>query len=1218
MPKSLNTHAAERVDKEDFDYGTFDFPQDLVDLREKKLALDNQSRILSGFRVELPSQTVYPGRIVVHGGYALDTSGQQLFNEIQLNVSRTVTLEGADQTFYVEIEYVDSDSDVDARAFWDPTVDQGLYPSGDEKPDGQEFGNNVSTRKTPDWQVVTPIRTDNFERESDPTSTKIPLIKLTTDVSNQITGVTTEKPSSVLLEVIGTSPAVIRVQDAQFFGTATNSLIVGEGAGSQETMTVASADYDARTVTFSSAFSNSHSPGEIVRLTGASAIDLIVEEEYGRYRRPDVAAAYDYRDKMFQGDEIHGEYLSQGHGSLTDRSDISLKAMKDHIDFLAAQIQEMKWGVLDPYTSGVSTDRRPPGPIANFPGTPRYYDRAAGFQGARTAMFTVGNGTDSWGDFNAADETAIQVAINSLPPQGGTIYIKNGIYVLANTINISTSFNVELVFDEGAVIWGQTGANPALNSNFPGNLTIRGLRILPGTSSKTTIGLIIQSFAPSRFKMYDCEFYDVGIDIDVALYENTVVSGCSFLSNTEISGRGLIKTTATAGKLSGIWENCLFNHVSGTGINGACIETSTSTVGIEKANFVDCTFETAANTTSNIQLEKSSEVTFDGCFFEAAGTVSSYLSADTNGNTIKLVNCTAKDGDTPLLVATSVTHLLVDNYIYNDLGGLDGTHIQLTNCNSVQVKGCTFHLTSSTSLTNACIRAICSSLFAEDYLIANNSFNCDANNCTGVIFQDSGGTGFRDIRIENNYFSKMEVGAYFYQSGGSGEYHNVNISENGFVDYATPTEADFQKIGVLTGTGCTINKWTVSCNDFTNLNPDNTNTVIGGSARSGVHMMSATNTEIVISDNKMTNIGSSSSPITNTAAIRLADSDSATVEGNTIENVDGLDTAGIMLSESPNTAERCTVTGNSFNTITADGTNSVFGVTAYSMLNCTVADNVFADITSGGSSRGACVGAYNTGGVFSILSITGNTFYGGSDTDIWFAYFVATDNVFRTSIIGNTSFASACAGGVKILPTAGNIIQNININDNNFQMSNDRGIWIDGGSATTCNQVNVNNNIVAGGSGIGIRMDTVDLLNIVGNTVVQDAMGISIEASSLFKIVGNLVYTTTTDDNIEIDNCERLIISSNVLRSAGTTSSHRNIDMQNTCDKFLINGNICDKNGSTSGGNINNLTTSEAILALNLIDTGGGVGAPYTINTNACIDTMASLSTHPTGGGIEY
>ena len=106
MSKALSVHPAERVDLEDFEHATKTFPAGEISLANQQLLLDRQCRIVKGFRVEIPDQTVYPGRVIVHAWYGLDTSGRRLFNEDQLSVSRTTTLLGA-ATHYLEVEFVE-------------------------------------------------------------------------------------------------------------------------------------------------------------------------------------------------------------------------------------------------------------------------------------------------------------------------------------------------------------------------------------------------------------------------------------------------------------------------------------------------------------------------------------------------------------------------------------------------------------------------------------------------------------------------------------------------------------------------------------------------------------------------------------------------------------------------------------------------------------------------------------------------------------------------------------------------------------------------------------------------------------------------------------------------------------------------------------------------------------------------------------------------------
>ena len=92
---------------------------------------------------------------------------------------------------------------------------------------------------------------------------------------------------------------------------------------------------------------------------------------------------------------------------------------------------------------------------------------------------TVGDGTTSWGDFNAADETAIQAAINASVTSGDTIYVKRGVYTLANDVQITKGANIE--FDTQATV---VNAGGAFDLQIPSNqeLRLKGLLMIDAGS----------------------------------------------------------------------------------------------------------------------------------------------------------------------------------------------------------------------------------------------------------------------------------------------------------------------------------------------------------------------------------------------------------------------------------------------------------------------------------------------------------------------------------------------------------------------------------------------------------------------------------------------------------------------------------------------------------------------------------------------------------------
>ena len=168
MPDKLKAHSNERIDLVDFILAANDYTSSTNAFDKERTWLDGRSRILEGFYVEISDQTTAPGQITIYNGTGLDRDGNILNDESLANSATTVTLAGASQSFYIEIELTSSDSSTDSRAFWDPTVTNTV-----PIPNGGEVNINVPTRITPNWQVVYPVSTSGFSVTTNPASTRV-------------------------------------------------------------------------------------------------------------------------------------------------------------------------------------------------------------------------------------------------------------------------------------------------------------------------------------------------------------------------------------------------------------------------------------------------------------------------------------------------------------------------------------------------------------------------------------------------------------------------------------------------------------------------------------------------------------------------------------------------------------------------------------------------------------------------------------------------------------------------------------------------------------------------------------------------------------------------------------------------------------------------------------------------------------------------------------
>ena len=225
MTKKVNWLPNERVDIPDMDAGTNDLAEGFRQQLDTRLVMDRFPRFVTGFRVSIAPQLTAPGQFTVYNGVAFDRAGSILENQSEENESRSFTLL-ADGLYFIEVVATSVASDTDARGFWNPDFDNGTDPSGDPRLPGREFAQNVATRLTPDWQIVTPPSTTGFDISSNPNSLKIPVatIQVTGGV---IVGAITNPPRTTLLVDALLGATKIYVVDSTLFPDTFSGTIDG-------------------------------------------------------------------------------------------------------------------------------------------------------------------------------------------------------------------------------------------------------------------------------------------------------------------------------------------------------------------------------------------------------------------------------------------------------------------------------------------------------------------------------------------------------------------------------------------------------------------------------------------------------------------------------------------------------------------------------------------------------------------------------------------------------------------------------------------------------------------------------------------------------------------------------------------------------------------------------------------------------------------------------
>ena len=237
MPKELNLLTNERIDLEDFQYGTSTFSVDSLRAHVSRLVSGGYRGgfVLEGFRVEIP-YSLEKNSVTIYNGIALDRSGRLITNEegdLFLNNSKyslTAKLLDSVPLTYIMVEFTLEPVTDDQRAFWDPTYENPpIKDSGNDdvpQPKGKEFTVTVPTRKAQSWTVITSAT--GFEDTTDPNKIRIPVAIIPIEVGgtgniNLKLGTDTEFAQTTLIEqpIIGTAATetlgYIRCADTRIF-----------------------------------------------------------------------------------------------------------------------------------------------------------------------------------------------------------------------------------------------------------------------------------------------------------------------------------------------------------------------------------------------------------------------------------------------------------------------------------------------------------------------------------------------------------------------------------------------------------------------------------------------------------------------------------------------------------------------------------------------------------------------------------------------------------------------------------------------------------------------------------------------------------------------------------------------------------------------------------------------------------------------------------------
>lgn len=757
MPKKLNISSNERVDLVDFNRASAEYTQESLNFDRQKLLQARRSLVSGGFRIEIADQVANPGQFTIYNGVGIDRDGNILNNEQQIDDARTLTLSGVGTAFYIEVEFVETQSDVDGRAFWDPTF------SGNTPP-GKEFSISVATRLTPDWQLTTPPSTSDFDIVANVSSNRIPIAVLTTNGSNQISGFTAVNISTVLEEDAGSADTVIRVLDSTLFPT-TGTLTVDGVSRS-----ITANDRANGLITISAGIGTAKPAGSIVVETGVTAAFVPMSTDPS----PVTGAAgdEDRRRRVFAGDEVRGSALSANPEDGAARSDLMIQSLKDHVDYLAAQMRELKFGSL-------RSDETSTAPPSSFTST-RHYDAAGSVTGARAFAVSIGDGTNSYGDYNnSVLTTALNAAHDALDASdGGSIFVKKGTYTWG-TVAFETDRPTYVVFEEGVVFTAGTYTNFAINVSTADPVKVFGFPAPPATvdacvvtSGVTALYLTFEECylrlelsgtgTNSSLVARDCilegsslvEAIDITFDTagDKVVFEN-----CNIRYNDTVADTNIYLVSHDFQNT--LFSNCVFDIAYNTATTRGFVVSTASAAG--NVTFRDCEFmDTNTGKANNpFDLVGGGKVTFDSCVFDvqwdtaAASTPArTLLELATDDAVIKHCNFAA--------IAT--------NTIGNTSAGNEGHIVYLSNCRGV-IDGNIFGLEANSADIPHYVSQV--TVYGGNWAgtsIVNNTFSTFYKAISSILNSASVNVSNNRFKVNTNVANatKSSYGVYIDESEG--------------------------------------------------------------------------------------------------------------------------------------------------------------------------------------------------------------------------------------------------------------------------------------------------------------------------------------------------------------------------------------------------------------------------------------------------------------------
>lgn len=1059
MTKRINWQANERVDVPDMEAGTNDLSTGVVSQLVMRETLDHFARVGFGFRVQIANQTTAPGEFTVFNGVAWDRSGQLLNNEDEENTSRSFTLL-ANGVYFVEAIFVETQSTTDARAFWDPSYDNGTDPSGDPRLPGREFSENVATRLSPDWQIVTPVSTSGFDILTNPSSLRIPIAVLTVS-GGAITGAATSPPVTVLeVSILSGVTAIKCFNTVEFPDAFTGTL----GA---ESISVTANDRANGILSLAGGLSNAHLTGERVIQTG-SPQQFLVDRISATVP---TTGTQDARPRLFQGDPNRGFGLLQSpytHG----RSETVVQALKDKIDALAAEIREIKWGAIRDSDIGNLS------PAVFIPASPREYDQTPGLVGAKTNTVSIGDGVNTWGDFNALQAGSFDAALAAaLTAVGaGSIYIKKGDYSSAAVHVMPTGSYIRIFGDaDGATSITATTDNQSIFQCPNGTLVNFQDLILDNISAAPAPSIAVgnaNSVATISMTRVQC----VGlVCADTSLLSSGTFNDCIFTS------RGT-QIYAVKGDIAG----CVFNRCSfsATGSSGQAAAralllggTTSFVTGTDRPRFTDCSFAVSSSaTTAAVEFsgtQAHTNVKFDHCQFDggiAAATAVIIPAATTTAVFgLRMVDCTSNFGN-GLIQTDNSTNVAIEGCSVPLLadGGAFGVHLSAfgTGNNNVRIRDCSFTQAATTGTTgSAAIQVdVANGLTVTDCDFNNidyaiqilSMFDGTISGCRHACSVGFGRSFARTVpsgggAIENTLFANNNIDSLTCVLEGAPEpfmfaqadIFGVGVMNNSISSIGTTSTTTSPAVISFTSAAAGLVRDTeISGNVITSLITSATSSAVGIAVVAGAAGATALRTKIT--NNSLVGIGTNS---LSGSAIKVSGVTQCSIVDNMINNI-GNTTHGDFSGIDCSIAIATTIRGNSITNIGGQGASTLnAGIAIHTSGSRIIVDDNTIDMQNAAANSYVGVSQLSSDATalhtVTVSKNKCNTNLGaGCGTGILFqANSGAGSNGFKA--INNTIYGLPNGGtGIAAIDIIGTVVLNIDVTGNDIQSSSSATIGI--------------------------------------------------------------------------------------------------------------------------------------------------------------------------------